>query len=260
MIVSRQNPKLKTIRRLRQSKGDAALLEGPHLVEEAVELGLELDIVLGTPAFLESRAGRRITARLARPPLEVEPALLGELSDVDAPQGILAVAALPRAGVETLPTVSNGLYVFAQAIQDPGNLGALARSSEAAGAAALILSPGTVHANHPRAMRASAGSLLRLPVAADATLDAARARLEDLGARWVALAPGAGSSLYDADLTGPLVLVVGAEGAGLDAAAVETCDAALDIPIEPSVESLNATVAAAVALFEARRQRLAAMA
>jgi len=253
MIVSRQNPKLKTIRRLHQCKGDQALLEGPHLVEEARRLGLELETVLATPDFLASDSGSRLAAGLSPRPLEVAPSLLRELSDVDAPQGILAVARLPRAASGSLPAVESGRYLFAEGLQDPGNLGALARSAEASGVAGLALGHGSAHPNHPRALRASAGSLLRLPVMRETTPD----HLDDLGARWLALVPRGGQSLFEADLSGSLVLALGSEGAGLSAATRERCDLEITIPIDPEVESLNATVAAAVALFEIHRRRLA---
>ena len=259
MIVSRQNPKLREIRRLRRERdGDGLLLEGPNLIEEAVRLDLPLETVLATPDFLGGNAARELAARLPRRPLEVSPPLLRELSDVDSPQGILAVARLRRPGPEGLPLKRAGVYVFAEGLQDPGNLGALARSVEAAGGAGLALAPGGAHPNHPRALRSSAGSLLRLAVVHRASLDALDERLGKIAPRWAALVPRDGESLYEADLTGTLVLAVGAEGSGLTAATRERCDLAVTLPAAPAVESLNATVAAAIALFEIRRQRSAA--
>ena len=252
MIVSRQNPKLKSIRRLRQCKGDRALLEGPHLIEEAIRQGLELETVLATPEFLADERGAKLAAALSPTPLEVAPPLLRELSDVDAPQGILAVAELRREAGGSLPVSADGRYVFAEGIQDPGNLGALARSAEASGASGLAIGSGSAHPNHPRALRASAGSLLRLPVARETTPE----RLRDLGARWIALVPRGGVSLYDADLSGPLVVAVGSEGRGLRSTTREGCGLEVTLPTGPTVESLNATVAAAVTLFEIQRQRL----
>jgi TrmH family RNA methyltransferase len=165
MISSRQNQRLKDIRRLRRSKGDLALLEGPHLIAEALAAGIALDEVLATPPFLATPEGRRLAALLPAAPLEVAPELLDGLTDADSPQGVLAVARLPRGGVAALPVAPGRPYLYLDGLQDPGNLGALARVAEAAGAAGLALSPGCVHPNHPRALRASAGSLLRLPVA-----------------------------------------------------------------------------------------------
>lgn len=255
MISSRHNPRLKDIRRLRRSKGDHALLEGPHLVGEAVAAGYELETVLATPAWLATPEGLRLARHLPIAPLEIEPPLLEELTDSDSPRGILAVARLPRSGAGSLPVRAGGVYLFLDGLQDPGNLGALARVAEAAGAAGLALSPGTAHPNHPRALRASAGSLLRLPVAVAAEAEAVARRLAPIAPRWLALVPREGEDLWRASLDGALVLALGAEGPGLSAALLERADLRLSISIEPSVESLNATVAAALVLFEVRRRR-----
>ena len=255
MITSPQNQRLKDIRRLRRSKGDRALLEGPHLVEEALGAGFLLDEILVTPPFLDSAEGRRLAPSLPMPPLEVSPELLEDLTDADSPRGILAVALIRRSGVESLPVRPGRPYLYLDGLQDPGNLGALARVAEAAGAAGLALSPGCAHPNHPRALRASAGSLLRLPVALHADPDSLERRLERLHPRWAALVPRDGQSLYEADLDGTLLLAVGAEGPGLSPSLQARASLRLTIPMEPTVESLNATVAAALVLFEIRRRR-----
>ncbi len=254
MIISRQNRRLKDIRRLRRSKGDHALLEGPHLVAEALAAGLELETVLATPGFLATAEGQSLARHLAVEWLEVEPGLLEELTDADSPRGILAVASLPRQGVETLPVREGGAYLYLEGLQDPGNLGALARVAEAAGAAGLALSPGTAHPNHPRALRASAGSLLRLPIALGVTPESLDRHLAAVRPRWAALVPRGGTDLYQADLSGTVVLAVGAEGPGLSPALTARAGLGLTIPIQPPVESLNATVAAALVLFEWRRR------
>lgn len=256
VITSRQNQRLKDIRRLRRSKGERAILEGPHLIEEALASGLLLDEVLATPPFLETAEGRRLARSLPLPPLEVSPDALEDLTDADSPKGILAVARLPRSGVESFPVREGHPYLYLDGLQDPGNLGALARVAEAAGTAGLALSPGCAHPNHPRALRASAGSLLRLPVAVGAEPGDLDRHLAPAAPRWAALVPREGESLYLAPLKGTLILAVGAEGPGLSAALLDRVRLRLTIPMEPPVESLNATVAAALVLFEARRRTL----
>lgn len=250
------------MRRLRRRQGDHLLLEGPHLVGEAAAAGLPLEVVLATPEFLSTPAGdevRRALAAASRepaPPLqEVAAELLEDLADVDSPRGVLAVGRLPRPGVEGLPVVDGGSYLYLDGLQDPGNLGALARVAEASGAVGMALGPGCAHPNHPRALRGSAGSLLRLPVAVGVEAEALAGRLEPIGARWAVLVPRGGEDLYRAQLGGTLVLAVGAEGPGVSAEVAGRADLRLTIPVEPPVESLNATVAAAVVLFEIHRRR-----
>lgn len=242
------------MRRARRCKGDHALLEGPHLVTEALAAGIDVHTVVATERFLASEAGRELAARLERPPSVVAETLLDQLTDSDAPRGIAALGRLPRRAVEALPVVAGGIYLFADGIQDPGNLGALARVVEAGAGAGMCLGPGTAHPNHPRALRASAGSLLRLPLAT-AGHEALRRHLEPIGARWLGLLAHGGADLYRAPLAGALVLAVGAEGPGLSPAVAATVDGALTIPLAPPVESLNATVSAAVVLFELRRRQ-----
>ncbi len=262
MIASPQNKKIKDIRRLLRCKGEWTLLEGPHLVAAALEAGTALETVLATAPFLATPEGRRLTTAMAAmtaPPLVVEPKVLERLADADSPRGIAALARLPRGGAEALPAVPGGLYLYLEGLQDPGNLGALARTAEAAGAAGIALSPGAASPNHPRALRASAGSLLRLPAAVGVEPEELEARLAPLGPRWAALVPRGGRDLYgplDLPAAAPLVLALGAEGPGLSTALSRRAALRLTIPLEPPVESLNATVAAALALFELRRRRL----
>lgn len=232
------------------------MLEGPHLVGEALDSGFELRTVLATPGFIESPAGRRLARRLPHPALAVESELLDELADSDSPRGVLAVVRIARGGAEALPVVEDGVYVYLEGVQDPGNLGALARVAEASGAVGLAMSAGTVHPNHPRALRASAGSLLRLPVACAVSPRGLDERLRPLAPQWAALVPHGGRDLYRAPLVGPIVIAVGAEGPGLSGAAERRCESRLTIPVAPPVESLNVTVAAALVLFEIRRRRL----
>ena len=255
MITSRQNTSLKGIRRLRRCKGERALLEGPHLVTEALDAGIALEQVLVTPEFSDSTEGRRLQSRLSRSPTRAAAGALASVMDADSPRGVVAVAVLPRRGVEALPRRTDEVYLFLDGLQDPGNLGALTRTAEAAGVAGVALAPGTVHPNHPRALRASAGSLLRLPVAREVTFDELERHLASLSPTLIALDPRDGRDLYGELPVGTRILAVGAEGPGLSEEVVRHARVRLTIPVEAPVESLNATVAAALVLFEMRRRR-----
>jgi 23S rRNA (guanosine2251-2'-O)-methyltransferase len=155
-----------------------------------------------------------------------------------------------------LDAVAGGdLVVVLDEVSDPHNLGAVARSAAAAGAAGIVLPKHRSATVTPAAVKASAGVIEHLPVAQVANVTAT---LNDLKARgfWVyGAAGGAETSLWDLDLNGPVALVFGAEGRGLRPLVARTCDVLAAIPMQPPVESLNVSVAAALFLFEARRQR-----
>lgn len=236
------------------------MLEGPHLVGEALAAGIPLALAVVAAGYRGSAEERGLLAALEARGIEIlvtEDEIFAGLTDADSPRGLLAVAHLPRAGAGALPVAPGGIYLYADGLQDPGNLGALARVGEAAGASALALGPGCAHPNHPRALRASAGSLLRLPVAVGAGAAEVADRLAPAHPRWLALVPRGGTDLYRADLSGTVILAVGAEGPGLSPPVAARADLALTIPLAAPVESLNATVAAALVLFEARRRRSA---
>ena len=140
-------------------------------------------------------------------------------------------------------------------IQDPGNVGTLIRSSEAAGATGFVATGGTAHPFGWKALRGAMGSSLRLPVARVADPQDALRMLRAQGLRLVALAADGDADLYQADLDGPLAVCAGAEGAGLPDSVMALADLRIRIPMHPPVESLNVGVAASLVLFEIARQR-----
>lgn len=227
------------------------------MVTAARAAGLPLLYALATPEFLSTAAGERLVSTLETEVTQVASGLLKELADADSPRGLLAVVELPRVGLEAVPVRRDGVYVYLDGLQDPGNLGAVVRVAEAFAATAVVLAPGCAHPNHSRALRASAGSLLRCPLARDAgaaELDAHLAAVEPV---WLALAPRGGRPLSEARLGGTLVIAVGAEGPGLSPAVLQHARRRVTIPLSPAVESLNAVVAAAIVLYETRRRRSA---
>ena len=145
--------------------------------------------------------------------------------------------------------------LIACGIQDPGNLGAIARVAEAAGASGLIAAGQSADPFGWKALRGSMGSTLRLPVASREHADQAVAQARRQGCRIVATTPHGGRSLFDINLKMPVAVLIGGEGAGLAPALVEAADERITIPMQAPVESLNAAVTAALIVYEARRQR-----
>lgn len=252
MILSRRNETLKAIRGLRRKQGDHILLEGPDLLEAAARATIALQTVLMTPTFAAGEEGLRITGRLTRAPLIVTEELLDELADVDSPRGVLGVAQLPRGGVEAVPLAADGLYLYLDGVQEPGNLGAIARAAEAFGVAALLLAAGCAHPNHPRALRGSAGSLLRLPLGRELTTNELDRRLESLAPSWAGLEAHDGEALPERRPGGCWIVALGAEGGGLSEAVEARLHRRWTIPLSSEVESLNVAVAAGIALHAMR--------
>lgn len=173
-------------------------------------------------------------------------------------QGVLAL--LPEtelAGEQVLdaPPEQNRLFLALDGVQDPHNLGACLRTAEAAGASAVIIPKDRAASLTAVARKAAAGAAERMPVVAVTNLSRTLERLKERGYWCTGLAGQGSDTLYDVDLTGPLVLVLGAEGEGLRRLTRETCDRVVRIPMLGKAESLNVSAAAAVCLFEAYRQR-----
>ncbi len=279
MIRSRNNPQVRTMRRLRNAHArrriHLLLLEGPHLAEAGAEAGLEFHHLLVTPEFRAAHAEliQRLEGRSGTAATPVEADRLHEQADSDAPQGIAAIAGPPpgwrsaRAVEPETLVLPPGLHVYLDGIQDPGNLGAIARSTEAAGAASLLLAPGTARPNQPRALRASAGSLLRLPVWTEVEVDRLppevplfaltghRARKDTPPTKLLFTADDSEPDLLAELISTDAILAVGSESKGLSGLVLDRAEALLSIPTAPAVESLNAAVAASLALFELQRLR-----
>jgi RNA methyltransferase, TrmH family len=254
IIESKQNTRVKELRAalLRPSRGhaDAIGIEGLHLVAEAVQSGLQIASV-----FIAS--GHEHLLETLRLPASVEllsmPAdILASAVTTEAPQPIAALAQPPASAWESAFTPQSLVVVLA-GIQDPGNLGTILRSAEAFGASCAISLPGTVSQWNPKAMRASAGSVFRLPVLT-ATPDECFNRLHTACIQTIAAMAHNATPLDRQNLATPTAFLIGSEGSGLSPELAARCDARVTIPCPGPVESLNAAVAASILLYEASRQ------
>jgi TrmH family RNA methyltransferase len=199
-----------------------------------------------------------LIGRLARQAIEIAEApstVLAAVSPVRSASPIVAIADRPARSQDTAYKVDLPLVVIACDVQDPGNLGAIIRVAEAAGASGLVAAGESADPFGWKTLRGSMGSALRLPVVNTRNTAEAIAQARQHGCRSVAAIPRRGRSLFDAGLRGPLAILVGGEGAGLPAAIVDAADERVTIPMERPVESLNTAVAAALVVYEVRRRR-----
>ena len=260
-ISSRQNSVVAKYRNV-AAGGDEGLmlLDGVHLVAEALSARLPLTHVL-VGADAADRAEIRTLidgAAAAGVPIAAGAApVMRAVSPVRSSSPIVALAARPQPGESRLYGRKPALVLIACGVQDPGNIGAIARAVEAAGGSGLVATNGCADPFGWKALRGSMGSAFRLPIVIDRSIEHAVARARHHGCRIVAMVPREGKPLESVDLGGPTVVLVGGEGHGLPTPLVDAAEVRVTIPMQPPVESLNTATSAALILYEARRQRLA---
>jgi len=258
-IEGRHNPLVKLLRHgfagADCTSDGGCAVEGLRIVEEAIRSGLRFRAVF----FRESEQdlAERLLPQIGA---HVETLLLPNKIFENAvpsetPQGVAALVHLKEFSLEEMmERLQVGPLVVIAGLQDPGNLGTILRSSEAFGGAGVILGEGTVSPFNAKVVRASAGSIFRVPVIRG-KLDAVSSQLRAREIRLVATSSHKGTPLGEARLTGPLAMFIGNEGSGLPRDLMTRMDEVVVIPHAPQVESLNAGVATSILLYEAARQR-----
>jgi TrmH family RNA methyltransferase len=231
---------VKDVLRLRKSRerrlAGLFVAEGPREVERARAAGLRIHATYFAPELLQWDDGEEVSARV-----------LEKMAYRAEPEGVLAVVEIPERAIPSDPT----LILVAVGIEKPGNLGAMARTADAAGADALVVADANADAWSPNAIRASTGAVFTLPI-----VEAKRDEIAELPLQRVAAVVGADTGYTAADLTRPTALIVGSEDEGLDDAWRTIADVHVSIPMHArTVDSLNAATSAALLLFEAARQR-----
>jgi TrmH family RNA methyltransferase len=234
------------------SAGECAI-EGFRIIEEAVRSGVRFRAV-----FFSESAEPRAHKLLPQIAFQVEALLLPDKLFISAvtsqtPQGVAALVHLKTFSAEdVVQSPSPGTILVIAGVQDPGNLGTILRSAEAFGAKGILLGEGTVSAYNSKVIRASAGSVFRVPVA-KTTLESAIELLRAKSFRLLATSSHKGVALPQAELNGATAIFIGNEGAGIDKKLLTQMDELVMIPHSPKVESLNAGVAASIVLYEAAR-------
>lgn len=257
------NAAVRDARRLRRRRGRAEtgrlLVEGPNAVDEALHL-LERVFVTVTPSS-------RVEATIARcraagvPVVRVTDRALAGLADARTPQGVVGVAVWPPAALDALRRAS--LLVVLDRVADPGNLGTVVRTADAAGADGVVLTRGSVDPTNAKAVRASAGSMFHLPVVDDVAPDDLATHCREVGIRMVGAHADAATRYDDVSWVGPTAIVFGSEAHGLSTEMAHHVAACVSVPIwrpersghRGHAESLNLATTAAVVLYEIARQR-----
>ncbi len=253
--LSESNPLLKAVRRA-AARGTVtaeglAVAEGFHLLEEALKSRCEVPVVIAAESVKATVATHLRGLKRTRV-VSIADTAFANLASTETPQGVIA---LVRPPTWTLDQLVRGkpLVVVLDGVQDPGNAGAMIRAAEAFGATGVALLKGSVNPYNPKCLRASAGSIFRLPVATGIEPGLLEAAFKQKGVTLFAALPRAAKTISEADFRGACAIAIGSEGHGVGSR-IEKKAIAVRIPT-CGVESLNAAVAAGVLLYEAQRQR-----
>jgi RNA methyltransferase, TrmH family len=260
LITSASNPRLKQLRAaLREGPHGTqsrVRIEGPKLVREAIQSRLKVEEVF------VSESGRRdpaIQALLRQIPggaeiVEVSDRLFPSIASTETPQGVLALARVQPFELDELLRTASALLVCCE-LQDPGNLGTLLRSAEAFGIEGVLLTKTSVNPWNEKVVRASAGSIFRIPCQGEFESTELLGALERLGFRLFAATPKGSIDFREASFQKRFALILGNEGKGLSEEVLARVQARIHIPMTAAIESLNVAVAASIILCEAARQR-----
>ena len=261
-LTSSNNPLLKIIRLIssgsRRAPKDLVVAEGIRVLEEAHRRGCRLDAVVISENFGHLDREEKLLNFWISQDLRICRAgtrLFSSISDLDAPQGALALVRFPESSLDIAPPAMDALILFACGVQDPGNLGTLIRTSAASGAGLVCTSKGTVSARNPKAIRASAGAIFHIPVVEHMEISEFLHYCNLHGIRIYRTDVREGMPYTEADFRSRCAFLVGNEGSGLRMGGVERVPS-LRIPMAGGIESLNVASAGAILLFEACRQRM----
>lgn len=256
-IISVHNPRVKEWSQLLDKKGRARqgkfLIEGTHLVIEALHADAKVETILfsmerGIPAEIDPNVYSHVEC------VAVSEAVLAKCTDTQTPQSILAIVRKSEVTVESLLADLDNLIVVIDGVQDPGNLGTIIRSADAVGAAGVLLGKGTVDIYNPKTVRSTMGSLFHLPIV-ECDLLAVLSEAKKRNIRLLNTSLQAKQNCYEAEMTGPLWIIVGNEGSGVSPEVGALVDQHVIIPMQGQAESLNVAMATTVLLYEAFRQR-----
>ncbi len=256
LLESRQGTTVRHIKKLLSQKKARYeqrqfVIEGARLVSDALACGAQIELLVALrgmpiPHDLCSEAFKVYEA--------TEP-VMRELTDTVTPQGVVAVAKMPMIDMAEVLQKAKGLVVLCDGIADPGNLGTIIRSADALGADAVVLLPGCTDVYSPKVIRATMSSIFHLPVVHCIDSEQCILEMKEHGYSIVGTSPALGQDLYCATLSGKSALIIGSEATGMQKDLLALCDFSVRIPMDGQAESLNAAVAASIAMYEAMRQR-----
>ena len=261
-IFSRENSVVKHVRKLKikkyRQKNNQFMIEGVRFVKEALISDAPIRYCLCSAVFSSDEDVRKLLDDILKKGIKiyiVDENLLKDICDTETPQGIVAV--IDRVGYDINQLIKESdLIVIVDRIQDPGNLGTIIRTADAAGAKGVILSEGTVDVYNPKVLRSTMGSIFHIPVAMTSDLIDAVEKLKKQGFTIYASSLEGSIAYYDEAYTGKTAIIIGNEAQGIESSLMLRSDKLIKIPMHGLAESLNAAVAAGIILFEVVKKKL----
>ncbi len=252
IITSRENKIFKLAKLLKTSKGrtekNMFLVEGMRSVCDAIKKGARIECVI-------MKDGTKPDFNTDAPTYTFAPRLFDEVSETVTPQGIIAICHIKRTSLEDIISLGKDCVIMCEKLQDPGNIGTVIRTAHASFCGGVVLTKGSCDLYNPKIVRATMSGIFSIPVVQN---EDSRAVIEYFRKSGYSIVAGAltGNSvdLYDADLCGKVLIIVGNEGNGVEKETLSLCDSVIKIPMHPDAESLNAAVAGAVMMYEHYRQ------
>ena len=246
------------------------IIEGENLIEEAIKNGIEIQSVFIREDYPEERLPEAAAAQAASEVqiFSLKRQLFNKASDTETPQGILAVCRKPavseaaffeeaeRHDGQIASDVPDQRFIVLDRLQDPGNLGTILRTADAAGIRRIVVVKGTADLFSPKTVRAAAGSLFRVRLFFTPDGQSAIDAMKKRGIRILCTSPHAGKMYFEENLKDRIALVIGNEANGASETFLENSDSLINIPMNGSIESLNAAVSAAVVMYESVRQKI----
>lgn len=256
-----QNPIVKEVRSLK-NKGARAeknlyFIEGTRFTSEALKEDTNICYVVLSETFACTSGSEELLEQIINAPFKcyvVADGLFDSISDTQNPQGILAVLKQNKKHLRD-EAISDGLLVITDAVRDPGNMGTIIRTADAAGCIGVIIPEGCVDIYNPKVLRATMGSVFHVPIYHCTSVAEAMKTAKERGFILCASYLEGATSIYQTDLSGNVALIIGSEADGISDDTAQSADLLIKIPMPGRAESLNASAAAAVMIFEAMRQR-----
>lgn len=260
-ITSSQNPAVKELKSLksrkdREEKG-LFYIEGLRIVEEAVQEKANITGIFISEGFADTHAGSplmRSMETLECKQYLIPDKLFAELADTETPQGILAVIGIRESHLEECLSEEN-LLVMLESVRDPGNMGTIIRTADAAGFTGIIVSKDCVDVYNPKVLRSTMGSIFHVPIYRSGNFPETIREIKARGIKVYAAHLEGKCSMYDADLAVDSAVIIGNEANGISREVAALADRLVKIPMAGKAESLNASIAAGVLMYEALRQR-----